>query len=220
MATAAQKAKHARSQKRYRQRMAGKKRQQESQFQPENMEHLTSGVSVENPENLPEVYQTRFPVTTTSEALLTTLEDMTSGALTMLQWLEDCDHLEAAEMVGAYQQLVNRMVKIRGEMEGGSQKATRFGKLTDARAEKMQQELALALGYGLTKFKHTYAWLVEHGLVDDLMKFRRHPVKGLAGILAGSATTIETWSAIRQWEERKNAKGSNAYIEAARAKRR
>lgn len=194
---------------------------QAMQFGQGNSGHLTNGLKAKA-ENLPAPYQVRFEVATTDRAvLLERLEVMTLGALTLLEALEQCEHLDAGEMVGAYQQLVNRLIKIRGEMEGGKQRPTKFGNLTDERALKMQQDLAHALGYGLTKFSYTYTWLTENGLVTPNKKgFRRRVVKGLASMLAGSATTIETWSAIKQWEDHKNAKGSNAYIEAGRAKRR
>jgi len=197
------------------QRFRDKKKAQARQSQERASREIVHGVQAEA-EHLPAEYQTRFPAETSREVLLTTLEDMTSGAITMLEWLEDCSALEAAKSVGHFQQLVNRLVKLRGQDEGGKLKAAKFGTLTDERAEKFKRELAQALGFGLTKFKFTYTYLREHGLENEDGSYRRHAVEGLGSILAGSATTIETWLAIRQWEDDKNAKPSNSYVDALR----
>ncbi len=191
-----------------------------TQFEEGNIAGLESGI-VANPDRLPAQYQTRFPIETTTQAvLLSTLEDMTDGALTMLGWLEQCDHIDASEVVGAYQQLTKRLVKLRGEMRGGKQKPSPFGDLDDEYALKLQGDLSRALGHGLTKFKHTYAWVVDNGLVDDLHHFRGYTVKGLASILAGSGTIIEQWSQLRQWEDKKRNQPSDevlgAYVKRTR----
>jgi hypothetical protein len=220
MPTAAQRQKHARSQARYAAKKKAKAeaaaRQAETRFEEGNIAAIVHGAKTQA-ENLPAEYQVIFALDTPSSELIEVLDTMRGAALVMLDALKECGHLDSLKMTGHYQQLISRLVKMSGQISAGKIKPAPWGDLSAGQVEQAQRDLARALSAGITKMQWQYPWLTEHGLVSEYGAFYRAAVEGLASTLAGSATTIETWMMIRQWQENKNAKGSNAYINAARA---